>query len=253
MKKYIQETLLVINLLLLLGLYALIAYWYFYLYDENMPEIQSNEIVLNQDVSDEKIVLEIQNDSYVDIKGAVVKPGVYKIGDNTILNDIIIAAGGFQKNAYTLNLNLSKKLSGETVIYVYNTDEYLKLSEANQDVHNSVQDENAKKEELVCVCECPEVDISACLNNGASIIVPEDKDENKEQINPDESKENNLININTASLEQLTSLNGIGDAKAKKIIEYRQENGPFIKIEDIKNVSGISEAIYEKIKNNITI
>jgi competence protein ComEA len=54
-------------------------------------------------------------------------------------------------------------------------------------------------------------------------------------------------------VEELTTLNGIGEAKAIKIIEYRNTNGLFKSIEDIKNVSGIGETFYEKIKDSITI
>ena len=49
------------------------------------------------------------------------------------------------------------------------------------------------------------------------------------------------------------TLSGIGESKANAIISYRQENGEFKSIEDIKNVSGIGDAVYEKIKNNITL
>ena len=61
------------------------------------------------------------------------------------------------------------------------------------------------------------------------------------------------ININTATLEELQTLSGIGESKAKAIIEYREENGNFSKPEDILNVSGIGESVYEKIKDNITV
>lgn len=62
-----------------------------------------------------------------------------------------------------------------------------------------------------------------------------------------------LININTASKEELMTLPGIGDAKAESIIRYRNENGYFSSIEDIMNISGIKEGAFEKIKDYITV
>lgn len=62
-----------------------------------------------------------------------------------------------------------------------------------------------------------------------------------------------LVDINTAEAEQLKTLNGIGDSKAKSIIEYREQNGGFKSIEEIKNVTGIGEKMFEKIKDNITV
>ncbi|NLL30069.1 MAG: competence protein ComEA [Clostridiales bacterium] len=70
--------------------------------------------------------------------------------------------------------------------------------------------------------------------------------------NPNESGKE-LININTASLEELTKINGIGEVKAKSIIEYREQNGSFKSIEEIKNIKGIGEKTFEKLKDSITI
>lgn len=64
-------------------------------------------------------------------------------------------------------------------------------------------------------------------------------------------KEDGKININTASLSTLETLPGIGAVKAQRIISYREENGPFQSIEDIKNVSGIGEKTYEGLKDLI--
>ena len=62
-----------------------------------------------------------------------------------------------------------------------------------------------------------------------------------------------LVDINTAEAERLKTLNGIGDSKAKSIIEYREQNGGFKSIEEIKNVTGIGDKMFEKIKDNITV
>lgn len=60
------------------------------------------------------------------------------------------------------------------------------------------------------------------------------------------------VNINTASKEELMTLNGIGEATAEAIIEYRKEN-KFTKIEDIKNVKGIGDKKFEAIKDDIEV
>ena len=61
------------------------------------------------------------------------------------------------------------------------------------------------------------------------------------------------VNINTADSSQLQTLSGVGPATAQKIIDYRQSNGSFSNIEDIKNVSGIGDKTFEKLKDHITI
>ena len=79
--------------------------------------------------------------------------------------------------------------------------------------------------------------------------------DNKEYFVPKKSTQtlnNNLININTATASELTTLYGIGAVLASNIIEYRAKN-PFTSIEDIKNVKGIGEYVYEKIKTLITV
>lgn len=63
----------------------------------------------------------------------------------------------------------------------------------------------------------------------------------------------NLINLNTATESELETLTGIGVSTAKKIIDYRKKNGKFKSIEEIKNVSGIGDAKYAAIKEDITV
>ena len=76
-------------------------------------------------------------------------------------------------------------------------------------------------------------------------------EEAEEQAAADEAA--GLVNINTATLEELCTLTGIGESKAQSIISYREENGDFTSIEEIMNISGIKEGIYEKIKDQITV
>ncbi|TYR82346.1 ComEA family DNA-binding protein [Priestia megaterium] len=63
----------------------------------------------------------------------------------------------------------------------------------------------------------------------------------------------NPVNINTASLEELQTLNGIGPSKAQAIISYREQHGLFKKADDLREVSGIGEKSFEKIQNDITV
>ncbi|MCX7903573.1 MAG: ComEA family DNA-binding protein [Caloramator sp.] len=81
------------------------------------------------------------------------------------------------------------------------------------------------------------------------ILVPSIESTSNNQIKNSNSK----ININTASIEELKTLPRIGDAIAQRIIEYREKNGPFRDIKDIKNVSGIGDKMFENIKEKITV
>ena len=68
-----------------------------------------------------------------------------------------------------------------------------------------------------------------------------------------EQGQGGLVNLNTATIEQLDTLPGVGEATANKIITYREENGGFKSIEDLKNVKGIGDKKFEEIKGNICV
>lgn len=97
------------------------------------------------------------------------------------------------------------------------------------------------------------------LKNHQLIIIPDNSNHENTNVNVNilrSNKDNlssNLININTADEKELDSLPGVGPSKAKDIIRYREEKGEFKSIEDIKNVKGIGESSFEKIKDKITV
>ncbi len=225
-KDYITgNTLKICLIIFLLILYIIqFVFMYYIVNDKNENNYPSgNKLIINQEESNEEA--NEDNDEeyvYVDVKGSVKKPNVYRLLKGSRVNDAVNEAGGLLKTANTRFINLSKVLNDGDVIVIYSNDEIKKAKKAN-----------TIYVETPCVCE--EIKNDSCYNDTSS------------------NENMNLININTASLEQLMTLNGIGESKAKAIIEYRQTNGNFSKIEDIINVSGISETIYNKIKNSITV
>lgn len=202
--------------------------------EENNLEINNNSDTFKDNSSSKQASLEENKESkvakyYIDIKGFVKKPGVYEVTADNIVNDCIKLAGGLLKNADTTTINLSKKVSSEMVIYIPKKEEVIKTT-TNTTV--------TKDQEI------PNDAVVSDNNKSNSSI---SKDNNTQTPN------RTLVNINTATIQELTTLNGIGDAKAQDIIDYRTLNGNFKTIEDIKNVSGIGEALYAKIKDYITV
>lgn len=95
------------------------------------------------------------------------------------------------------------------------------------------------------------LNLAQILNDGDKIYVPNKTDEIEDY--KDTTGESSTVNLNTATLEELTSLPGIGESTAQKIIDYRRQNGKFKAIEDLKNVSGIGESKFDNIKDKITV
>ena len=170
-----------------------------------------------------------ENKKYmVDIKGEVQTPGIYELESSSRVIDVINEAGGLTENADTTVINLSKKISDEMVIIIYSK---------WQVEHWKETKEQGKYLQEQCISQKEEQ-----AKNDACI------DDTEENTNSTPS----IININTATKEELMTLTGIGESKAEAIISYREKTA-FTKIEDIKNVSGIGDSIYEDIKNNITV
>lgn len=208
------------------------------LFSNEVDQVPLDELVLDEEkeVNEKKdIELETVN-VFVDIKGAVISPGVYEIESNKKVIDVVQLAGGFLENADTSMVNLAKKVTNEMVIIIYTVEE----------VKNAIAKESiAKLVDNQCIC--PKVNNDACLrqNNNSS------NEQNNSSNNTSDGDV--VVNINTATVEELLTLSGIGESKAKAIIEYRTEHGDFRRVEDIMEVSGIGESLYEKIKEYITV
>ena len=95
------------------------------------------------------------------------------------------------------------------------------------------------------------VNLAEKLTDGQELVIPPVKTQTAEteQVKSDNGK----ININTADKNELTSLYGIGNALAEQIISYRETNGKFKNISDLKKISGIGTAKFDKIKDKITV
>lgn len=134
----------------------------------------------------------------IDMKGAVVKEGVYEMKEGDRVKDAIEKAGGFLPEADRMKVNLAQMVQDQTILYVPNKNE-------------------------------PAQEVAAV------------------------SKGEGKVQINTASKEQIEKITGIGSRKAESILKYREEHGPFQKIEDLLEIDGIGVKSLEKIKDQIII
>ena len=100
------------------------------------------------------------------------------------------------------------------------------------------------------------LNLAKVLIDGEKLYIPfsiEELDSNFATKYTTDETESTIVNINTANKQQLTTLPNVGESTADKIIDYRTKNGPFIEVEDIKNVSGIGDKTFEDIKDLITV
>lgn len=219
-----------------------------FIYSESVTNKYSNDI--NIEVEEEKEIIEEKQTFFVDIKGEVKNPGVYELEENKRIIDVIKMAGGLTKNASTDYINLSKKIKDEMVIIIYSKKE---IEDYNK--NESEQKEIIKYQIIEKECVCPNAINDACISENDDLSSNENVYKEEKEINnstEENNDDNKLVNINSATIDELTTISGLGEKKAEAIIEYRKEN-KFTTIEDIKNVSGIGEALFEKIKDYITV
>ena len=148
---------------------------------------------------------------YVDIKGEVLRPGVYEFSCESRIQEVIKKAGGFTEEADETKINLAQKISDQMQIIVPNL---------HSKQEGGVTEGNSEKGNL-------------------------------SNTTPSNSKQG-TVNINTATLEELQTIKGIGKKKAEAILQYRKEHGSFRTKEDLLQVKGIGKKALEAIESQVT-
>ena len=189
----------------------------YFIYNKNQVKEDiniENEILVNNVITNENNT----NDDIViiHITGSVKNPGIVKLKEGSRIEDAIEAAGGLTENADITKVNLA---------YVVEDGTKIKIPSASE--------EDIGDEDIID------------SKSGENIVIEENT------VSSNNSTQ--TININKATEKEFETLPGIGPSLASKIIEYRNQNGKFGSIEDIKNVNGIGDSKYEKIKDLITV
>ena len=192
-------------------------YFYRTTKDDSEIEITEDNLTTNTAVENSNETVEENNTIVVHITGEVNYPGVVVLKEGARVVDAIEAGGGETDEADLSSLNLAYMLSDGEKIYVPNKEETSQESQEREYI-TSAKDNSEQSE------------------NGAK-----------------STGTNFKININTAKQEELTQITGIGESTAKKIIEYRTQNGKFKSIEDIKNIPGIGDSKFNAMKEEITV
>ena len=158
---------------------------------------------------------------FVYVCGEVSNPGVYELDSDSRVINAVTAAGGILETADDTYVNLAAPLEDGIKLKIPSKEEIQEQTEDNN--------ANAGATEKAVISK-------GLVDDAAS---SHDK--------------NGMVNINTASLEELTALPGIGESIAGKVIRYREENGSFSCVEDIMKINGIKNKLFEKIKDRITV
>lgn len=183
----------------------------------------------------------VQPEIYVHICGAVKKPGVYALEAGSRVYQGIEAAGGFAENACEDFINQAGVLADgqRLVVPTEEEAEAVKADDSYREIWQTGMRENAGGSGMAA-------GTGSVADTGTAVGSAAESAGSAGSLGA-------LVNINTATESELSSISGIGAGKAAAIVKYRQENGEFASIEDIMKVSGIKQGTFEKIKDKITV
>ncbi len=184
---------------------------------------------------------------YVFVCGAVAQEGVYELPAGSRVYQAVEAAGGYAADADTSYINQADPVTDAQKLEIPTVEEAEKLRE-----EAALAAENRQAETDAESDSGPDGAAAGYANNGAGQVNNGAGQMNNSAGQADDAAAR-LININTADEAALQTLPGIGAAKAASIVRYREANGGFSSIEEIKKVSGIGDITYENIKGCITV
>ncbi len=180
---------------------------------EEAAEEEITEDGATDSTAEASVVTATPAEMVVHVAGAVVSPGIYTLYEGARVQDAVDAAGGFASDAEPDAVNLAR----------------------------TVQDG-----EQVLIPTVQEVEDGTYVDSSANTS-------STSSSTSTGTASSSLVNINTAGLEELDTLPGVGPSTAQAIIDEREANGPFTSIEDIQRVSGIGEKKFEKLKDSICV
>lgn len=159
------------------------------------------------------------------------------------------------QQAIALDEGTSENAAAPRTVVVYVTGEVKKPGLVTLTEGQRVADAVNAVGGVIETADIERVNMAALLEDGMQIRVPERIGRDAERPKDTQSGKtaNGQINLNTASEKELQELPGIGPAMSARIIEYRETNGPFQSIEDVKKVRGIGNAKFEKMKDKVTV
>lgn len=171
------------------------------------------------------------------VVGCVKKPGMVTVKKGDVIYDAVQAAGGASTAADLNNINMAYILNENCMLKIYAKPVPVKA-----------------KISTISKVQTPALIKPTNKKEAYDIIKDSGGTKVEEKIsNSEESSSGSKININTASVEDLDKLSGVGPSTAADIISYRQRNGGFKKIEDIMKVPGIKEKTFSKIRDQISV
>jgi competence protein ComEA len=212
-----------ILLIVIVAIVAIISYYFIFDRKEEWLNNQEQNLEIKEEIKTNDQIennsneqqLEKNENIIVHVSGAVNKEGIVELKNNSRIIDAIDKAGGLKDEADITNINLAYIIEDGMKIHIPSKEE---------------------KESTIIV--------ESNIDSGTVEQSNEIKSNNNKKLK---------ININTATKTDLETLPGIGESTALKIIEYRKKKGKFKLIEDIKQVNGIGENKFNKIKELITV